>query len=85
MTFDGCRMLLQSAKLAAANARPKAQRGARLVVRAEEQEAERGQAADQNKEGTGNAKVQKVTLVPVHRAAQAKFDHLHAAWQKTSS
>jgi light-harvesting complex I chlorophyll a/b binding protein 3 len=49
-----------SAKLAAANARPKAQRGARLVVRAEEEEASRGQAADQSKEGTANAKVQKV-------------------------
>ena len=75
-------MLLQSAKLVAANARPKAQRGARLVVRAEEQEQEasRGQAADKNKEGTGNAKVQKVTLVPVHRAAQVMFDHFHAGW-----
>lgn len=50
----------QSAKLVAPTARPgKGQRGARLVVRAE-QEASRGQAADQNKEGTGNAKVQKV-------------------------
>ena len=47
----------------APNARPKAQRGARLVVRAEEQqEASRGQAADENKEGTANAKVQKVSV-----------------------
>jgi hypothetical protein len=52
-------MLAQSAKVVAANARPKAQRGARLTVRAEEQEASRGQAADQSKEGTANAKVQK--------------------------
>lgn len=66
MNSDRCRVAVQSAKLVGANARPKAQRGARLVVRAEEQEAERGQAADQNKEGTGNAKVQKVTVWAMH-------------------
>lgn len=47
-------------KLAAPSLKPaKAQRCARLVVRAEE-EAKKGQAADENKEGTGGGKVQKV-------------------------
>jgi light-harvesting complex I chlorophyll a/b binding protein 3 len=50
-------------KIAAPSVRPaKAQRAGRLVVRAEEEakEANTGQAADENKQGTQDSKVQKV-------------------------
>lgn len=50
----------QTSKIAAPSVRlAKAQRAGRLVVRAEE-EAKRGQAADANKQGTADSKVQKV-------------------------